>query len=402
MISRRRFLALLSASAASAQSLWSQSYFRRRQPVAPGPVRVFIGTDTAKGVSKGIYHSTFNPQSGQLSVPILAAETTRPSYMALSPARSGRRSLYAVNAVQDSSATITTFDLDVRGGLLTERSKVTSAGAGPTYISVDSTGRAAFVANYWGGTIASYRVEPDGSLSQPVSTFNYKDTQFGHHGPVPVRQDGPHPHSVFVSPDDRFLIVNDLGNDAISVFSIDPVTAKLTPSSPLLTNLRAGSGPRHIAFHPNGRWVYLINELDSTLDHLLWTATHSVDHPQGLLINTNTTLKTIASGFPADKNTAAEVMISNDGQFLYASNRGEDTLVVCHIGEKGELKEIQRISCGGKTPRHFTFDPTYQWLLCSNQDSASITVFRRDPGTGKLAGPVQQAPVDSPFFTLFA
>jgi 6-phosphogluconolactonase len=304
--------------------------------------------------------------------------------------------------VPDPSATVTTFDLDTETGILTEKSKVTSAGAGPAYISVDSTGHAAFVADYFGGTIASYAIQPDGSLSQPVDTFDYKDPKFGHHGPVPVRQDGPHPHSVFVSPDDRFLIVNDLGNDALSVFRIDPGTAKLTPSDPLLTSLRPGSGPRHIAFHPNGRWVYLINELDSTLDHLLWSTTHSVTHSQAFLVNTNKPVKTIAQGFPADKNTAAEVMISPDGNFLYASNRGEDTLVVFSIADNGSLKEVQRISCGGKTPRHFTFDPTFNWILCGNQDSASITVFRRDQGTGKLAGPAQTVPVDSPLFTLFA
>jgi 6-phosphogluconolactonase len=400
MITRRRFLLLFPAYSASAQ--YFTSPFRRKKPVPPGPVRVFIGTDTAKGVSKGIYHSTFNAANGQLSVPILAAETRRPSYLALSPPRGGRLSLYAVNAVPDASATVTTFDLDSRTGTLTEKGKVMSAGAGPAYVSVDSTGHSAFVANYVGGTIASYLIQPDGTLSQPVDTFNYNDPKFGHHGPVAGRQNGPHPHSVFVSPDDRFLIVNDLGNDALSVFQIDPTTAKLTPATPLLTGVRPGSGPRHIAFHPNGRWIYLINELDSTLDHLLWTTTHSITHPQGLLVNTNTTVKTIAPDFPGDKNTASEVMISPDGNFLYASNRGEDTLVVFSIGDGGALKEIQRIPCGGKTPRHFTFDLTFNWILCGNQDSASITVFRRDQGNGKLAGPVETVPVDSPLFTLFA
>jgi 6-phosphogluconolactonase len=400
MFTRRRFLLLLPAYAASAQSF--NSPFRRKKPLPPGPTRVFIGTDTSKGVSKGIYHATFNARNGQLSVPILAAETLRPSYLALSPLRAGRHSLYAVNAVPEPSATVTTFDLDPKTGTLTQKGKVTSAGAGPAYVSVDSTGNAAFVADYYGGAIASYRIQPDGTLSEPVSTFDYKDPKFGHHGPVPGRQDGPHPHSVFVSPDDRFLIVCDLGNDALSVFQIDTGTGKLTPGTPLLTSLRPGSGPRHIAFHPNGRWIYLINELDSTLDHLLWSATHSVTHPQGLLVNTNTTVKTIAPGFPAEKNTAAEVMISPDGNFLYASNRGEDTLVVFAIGEGGALNEIQRISCGGKTPRQFTFDPTFGWILCGNQDSASITIFRRDQGTGKLAGPVETVPVDSPLFTLFA
>lgn len=397
MITRRRFFLLFPAYTASAQSL-----FRKKQPLPPPPTRVFIGTDTAKGVSKGIYHCTFNSATGQLSVPVLAAETPRPSYLALSPLRAGRRSLYATNGVPNSSATVTTFDLDPRTGVLTEKGKVTSAGAGPTYISVDSTGHAAFVANYFGGTITSYKIQPDGTLSQPVDTFDFKDARFGHNGPVPGRQDTAHPHSVMVSPDDRFLLVNDLGKDALSVFHIDHVTGKLSPADPLLTTLRAGSGPRHIAFHPNGRWIYLINELDSTLDHLLWTTTHSVTNPQGLLINANTTVKTIAPDFPAEKNTAAEVMISPDGNFLYASNRGEDTLVVFSITGDGSLKEVQRIASGGKTPRHFTFDPTFRWILCGNQDSACVTIFRRDEGTGKLTGPLQSAPVDSPLFLLFA
>lgn len=395
MISRRRFLLLFPAYTASAQT-----FFRRKSPPPPPTLHVFIGTDTTRGVSKGIYHCTFNTINGQLSVPILAAETARPSYLALSPPRAGRRFLYAVNAVPDPSATVTIFELNLRSGLLTGKGKVPSAGAGPAYISVDSTGHAAFVANYFGGTIASYRIQPDGTLSQPVDVFDYKDPKFGHHGPVAGRQDGPHPHSVFISPDDRFLIVNDLGNDALTVFHIDLATAKLTPANPLLTSMRPGSGPRHIAFHPNGRWVYGINELDSTIDHLLWTSTHSITHPQGLLVHTNATVKTTAPGFPADKNTAAEIMISSDGNFLYASNRGEDSLVVFSIGDNGMLKEIQRVPCGGKTPRHFTFDPTYRWILCGNQDSASITVFRRDEGTGKLAGPTQTVPVDSPLYTL--
>lgn len=398
MITRRRFLLLFPAYTASAQSL-----FRKKQLAPPPPpIRLFVGTDTAKGVSKGIYHCTFNSATGQLTVPVLAAQTLRPSYLALSPLKSGRRSLYAVNAIPDPSATVTTFDLDPRTGVLTEKGKVTSAGAGPAYISVDSTGRAAFVANYFGGSIASYKIQSDGTLSPPVDTFDYKEARFGHHGPVAGRQDTSHPHSVMVSPDDRFLLVNDLGNDALSVFHIDRMTAKLTPAEPLLTALRPGSGPRHIAFHPNGRWIYLINELDSTLDHLLWTTTHSSAHPQGLLINANTTVKTIAPDFPASKNTASEVMISPDGNFLYASNRGEDTLVVFSIADDGSLKEIQRIGSGGRTPRHFTFDPSFRWILCGNQDSASITVFRRDEGTGKLTGPLQTAPVDSPLFLLFA
>jgi 6-phosphogluconolactonase len=399
-VTRRRFLVLLPAGVASAQL---HSPFKKKAPPPPAPLRVFIGTDTTKGVSKGIYQATFDQATGKLTVPVLAAETPRPSYLAIAPPRSGnpRRVLYAVNAVADPSATVTTFDLDPKTGVLTQKGKVTSAGAGPCYISVDSTGHAAFVANYVGGTIASYKIQPDGTLSEPIDKLDYKDPRFGHDGPFPGRQDSTHPHSVFVSPDDRFLIVNDLGNDALSVFAMDPPTAELTPATPLLTTLRPGSGPRHIAFHPNGRWMYSINELDSTIDHFLWTTTHSHPHPQGFIVNTNTPVKTIAADFPVAKNTAAEISISPDGNFIYASNRGEDTLVVFSVSDHGKLTEIQRIPCGGKTPRHFTFDPTAQWILCGNQDSASITVFRRDLGTGKLTGPIQTVPVDSPMFTLF-
>jgi len=402
MFTRRRFLVLLPAYAASAQTF--QSPFRKKRQAPAPPMRVYIACDTLKGISKGIYSASFDSATGKLGSPTLAAETQRPTYLAVTPSRDGHRSIFAVNAIKDPSASITTFNLDQKTGALTQKSRVSSAGAGPCYVSVDSTGKAAFVADYWGASIASYLIQADGTLSNPVETFDYHEARFGHQGPNKVRQEQPHPHSVFISPDDRFLIVNDLGNDALTVYSIDPATAKLTPSSPLLTSVRAGSGPRHIAFHPNGRWIYCINEIDSTLDHFLWTTTHATSSApaKGLLVNASTTTSTIAKDFPGDKNTASEVMISPDGNFLYASNRGEDTLVVFGINDDGSLKEVQRISCGGKTPRHFTFDPTFQWILCGNQDSASVTVFRRDQGSGKLTGPTQTVTVDSPMFTLFA
>ena len=402
MFTRRRFLILLPAYAASAQNF--SSPFKRKRPAPPAPVRVYIGCDTLNNISKGIYTASFDSATGKLGIPTLAAETPRPSFLAVTPPREGHRSFYAVNAVKDPTASVTTFDLDIKTGALTQKSKVSSAGAGPCYISVDSTGKSAFVADYWGASIASYTIQSDGTLSNPVDTFNYREPRFGHQGPNPTRQEQPHPHSVYISPDDRFLIVNDLGNDALTVYSIDAATAKLTPSSPLLTSVRPGSGPRHIAFHPNGRWIYLINELDSTLDRFLWTTTHGTPStpPKGMLVNTGTTVSTLAPGYPAGKSTASEVMISPDGNFLYASNRGEDTLVVFAISDDGSLKEVQRIPCGGKTPRHFTFDPSFQWILCGNQDSGSITVFRRDQGTGKLTGPTQTVAVDSPMYTLFA
>ena len=402
MFTRRRFLVIFPVFAASAhaQTGW---HFRKKKPAPPpAPLTVYFGTDTAKGVSKGIYQSHFDTTLGQLTPPVLAAATVRPSFFAVTPVGQGSRYLYAVNEVADPSATVTTFSIDPKSGVLNQRGQVSSGGAGPAYISVDATGHSAFVANYGGSSIASYRIQSDGTLSQPVDRIDFKDAQkFGALGPNSARQDAPHPHCATISPDNRFLLVCDLGTDHITVFFIHPETGQLSDPR-TFTNDHPGSGPRHVAFHPNGRWVYGLNEIDSTLDHYLWTATRFSDVPQGLLVNTNTPVKTVAADFPADKNTAAELVIAPGGLFLYASNRGEDSIVVFSIRPKdGKLELVQRISCGGKTPRQFTLDPTAQWLLCGNQDSATVTVFRRDAATGKLTGPVQTVPLDSPLFTLF-
>ena len=398
---RRRFFVLFPAFAASAHA--EITWPRRKKPAPPPPpLNAYIGTDTNKNVGKGIYQAHFDTTQGKLTMPALAAATARPSFLAVTPAGLPKRCLYAVNAVNDPSASASTFLIDPKTGALHQIGQVTSAGAGPAYISIDATGHAAFVANYFGGTVASYQIQPDGTLSQPIDRIDFKDHQkFGALGPVTARQDTSHPHCTTISPDNRFVLVCDLGTDHITVFQIHPETGHLSDPK-LFTNNRPGSGPRHVAFHPNGRWVYGINEIDSTIDHYLWTATRYSDTPQGMLVNTNTPVKTIAADFPADKNTAAELAIAPDGLTLYASNRGEDTLVAFSIRPKdGKLDLIQRIPCGGKTPRHFTLDPTAQWLLCGNQDSASMTIFRRDAATGKLTGPTQTVAIDSPLYTLF-
>jgi 6-phosphogluconolactonase len=408
MFNRRRFLLTLPAvaafprafsEAAHAQSLGGR--FRRTPAAPPPPTFAYFGTDTEKGSSRGIYMARFDEAAGSFTQPELAAATARPSFLAISQPVGGHRRLYAVNAVANASATVTSFLVNPANGALTEINQITSDGAGPCYISLDATGEAAYVANYVGSTIATYRILPNGALSNPIERLDYKESRFGKRGPNPTRQDVPHPHSVHLSPDNRFLLVSDLGSDEISIFPIEAGEARLgTPT--LFSNGRPGSGPRHIAFHPNGRWVYSINELDSTIDRFLWTTTSSRTAPQGLFINTGEVVKTTASGFPAGKNTAAEVAVSADGNFLYASNRGEDTLVVFTIADDGGLTLLERIPCGGKTPRHFTLDPSGRWLVCGNQDSANVTVFRRDGGTGRLSGPLHSMTLDSVMFTLFA
>jgi 6-phosphogluconolactonase len=403
MLTRRRFLVALPAYAAAAYA--QKLPFHKKPPAPPAPIFVYFGTDTRKGVSKGIYKSQFNPATGQLTPPVLGAITPRPSYLALAPLEhSGKRFIYAVNATNDASAAVTSFAQDPKTGVIEQIGQVPSAGAGPCYISVDATGKSAYVANYNGGSFTSYRIEANGALSQPVDHIDFHDGQkFGHRGPNTARQDAPHVHSATISPDNRFVLACDLGSDDIVVFGINPDTAHLTMGNPyLFHNERPGSGPRHIAFHPNGRWVYGICELDSTIDHYLWTTTRSTDTPLGMLVNANSHISTLAEDFPAGKSTAAEVAVSPDGNFVYASNRGEDTLVVFAVRPKdGALTFVQRIPSGGKTPRHFVIDATGRWLLCGNQDSANVAVFRRDPATGKLGGPIQTVNVDSPMFSLF-
>ncbi|GAC1427085.1 MAG: lactonase family protein [Acidobacteriaceae bacterium] len=416
MFTRRRFLSSLATAAAAralapprllAQAMYLPHLRRKSSPTpVPAPAGfVYFGTDTDRHVSRGIYRSRFNPSTGALSPADLVAQTPRPSFLALAlttQAGAPRRHIYAVNAVSDASATISAFRMDASSGALSPINQVPSAGAGPCFVSVDATGHAAFVANYNGSTIASYRINPDGGLSQPVERIDFKDARFGRRGPNTSRQDVPHPHSVLLSPDDRFLLVNDLGSDEISVFPVHPETARLGPPT-LYSNARPGSGPRHLAFHPNGRWVYAINELDSTLDQFLWSTTTSRTNPQGLLVKAGGPIKTIAPGFPTARNTAAELAVSPDGHFLYASNRGEDSLAVFSIAATdGAPTLIQRISCGGRTPRHFSLSPDAHWILCGNQDSATVAVFRRDPLSGRLTGPTQTIPLDSPMFTLFA
>ena len=340
---------------------------------------------------------------------MLAAETVSPSFFALAPNGGGRRLLYAGNETSDSSSSVTAFTVHPPGGntpgLLQPIGKVSSGFPGPCYVSMDATGHALFVADYAGSGIASFRILPDGNVSDPVERISFKNREkFGEQGPNRDRQDAPHPHCATVSPDSRFLVVCDLGNDRLSIFSIDSATARLSTSEPhLFSTNRPGSGPRHVVFHPNARWIYCINELDSTIDHLLWTTTHSQQTSQALLVVAGPPVKTIADDFPVSKNTAAEIAISPNGQFVYASNRGEDSLVVFAIDQlTGSLKLIQRIPCGGAKPRHFTLDPTGNWLLCGNEESDTIAVFRRDAGTGQLSGPVQSLPVDAPLYTLFA
>ena len=400
--SRRTFLALLPPAAAAAH-LDAQTFFPRRPKpkAAPAVQYVYIGTDTSHPAAKGIYLARFDEKTGQFSPPTLAAPTMRPVYLAVNRA-TGHRTLYATNEGDAKVSAVSSFAIDPAAAALKPLGQVPSAGAGPCYIALDATDQFAYVANYNGGTVSVFRVQADGSLSQAQQVVDFHGKPFPQHGPSEPRQDGPHPHSAQLSPDNRFLIVNDLGLDVIAIFPIDAANGHLGMPS-LTSNRIPGSGPRHLAFHPNGRWAYGVNELTNRIDGYLWNTTHGAGGTSGqaFLTDMGKSVSTLDPDFKGT-DTAAEIQVSPNGYYVYVSNRGENSLAVFAIDQlSGALRFVQRISCGGKGPRHFTLDPTGRWLICGNQDSASVTVFARDESSGLLIGPVQTLALEAPVFTLF-
>jgi 6-phosphogluconolactonase len=380
--SRRAFLAKLSALALAA---------RTRSWASELDGLIFVGTYTNdKGsTSRGIYAFRWDADAGTLAPLGLAASTVNPSFLAVSPTH---RHLYAVNEVDayhgQKSGSVTSFA--VKGSTLKAINTVSSGGGGPSKITVDFTGKAAFVANYDGGSATSYRVLPNGALSKAVSRFQYSG-----HGADPQRQAAPHTHCTTVSPDNRYVLVNDLGLDRISVYHLDPLTAALTPNDPPFYEALPGSGPRSFAFHPSGKWAYSLNEIANTVDALSW------DAERGVLTRFQN-ISTLPEGFNGS-NTTATVAVDAAGRFLYASNRGDNSIAVFSIGDRdGKLKPVQHVDCGGKTPRHFALDPGNQWLLVANEDSSNIVVFARNTRSGLLTATAGIYPVSHPVCIVFS
>ena len=357
--------------------------------------QLYVGTYTHDmgpgGQADGIYMAEWDAAAGALGPLSLAMKTANPSFLAVPPSRDA---LYAVNENEDDpepgggkGGSVTAFRRDRMTGSLTQQNVKPSGGSDPCHITVDRANRAVFVANYSSGSLTSYRVTPQG-IEGPVFQFNAQGS-----GPNKERQAGPHIHCVTLSPDERFLLVSDLGTDHIWIFYVDLKTAELKATG-TPWQAKPGSGPRHTHFHPSGKWVYSINELTSTVDVLAWDAK-------------NGTLKELSevplrgSAFPPD-STGAELAIDRGGRFLYASHRGENTLLVFSIDPaSGALTFVQRIGSGGKNPRDFTLDPSERWLIAANQDSQNVVVFARDPHTGKLTQADRSAHVGAPVGVLF-
>lgn len=344
---------------------------------------LLVGTQTAEpSTSKGIYSYRFNTATGELGQIGLAVQAENPTFLVLGPRE---RFVYAVNEVVQG--TVSSFFFDKKTMKMQEISKVSSNGGGPTHIAVDHTGRCVFAANYGGGSVASFQVGSDGKLSDAVSFFQYSADEQKH-------ERKPHAHRVTVSPDNRFLLVNDLGLDVIHVYRLDASTAKLTPHDPPLWRAKIGYGPRALQFHRNGQIAYCVNELKPTVNVLGW------DAKRGEL----TTLQAISLVPEGYSGNAAPSDIAFDRKmnFAYVASRLDDFMATFAVSPAdGKLTMIDKTSCGGKRPRHLAVDPTDRWLLIANQDTDSIAVFARDRKSGKLANEGKTFPLSRPQCLVF-
>lgn len=373
---RRAFVVGLAVGAYASKFLWSSDRVRRL---------VFVGTYTKK-TSKGIYAYRWTSQTGEMTEIGLAVETPEPSFLALSP---DRKDLYAVNELSGRPGSVSGFIVAPLSGKLRPKNVVPSGGTGPCHLTTDKTNQVLFVANYESGSMSSYQILSDGSLSEPVSDIYYPGSS------VHVeRQRSAYTHCTTVSPDNKYLLVNDLGLDRIMVYRFDPKTAKVVANDPPFYSAIPGSGPRNLTFHPNGRWAYSINEIMSTLDCLTW------DSSKGTL----TRFQNIST-LPMDHENptaAATVVVHPNGQYLYASNRGDDSITAFSITPgHGRLTLMQRVSCEGNAPRHFAIDPSGKWLVIANQESANLVILKCDAHSGKLSATGRQYPLDSPVCVVF-
>lgn len=346
-------------------------------------MRIYIGTYTKKG-GVGIYLSDCNAVTGALSAPMPAAETENPSFLAMHP---GGKYLYAVN--ENDAGQVSSFAIDAGSGNLKFLNREATAGSAPCHISIDPTGRCALVANYGSGNVAAFGIGADGRL-RPASSIQ----QHWGHGPDKARQEGPHAHCISLDPGGRFAFSCDLGLDQVLVYQLDVGAASLRANTPPFASVPPGEGPRHIAFHSTLPFAYVITEMGNTICSFQYNAS----------VGTLTPIQCISS-LPVDfggKSHGAEVAIAPNGRFLYASNRGDDSMVVFAIDpQSGQLTFLSRHPCGGKNPRHFTLDPTGQFLLVANQDTNNIVPFKIDPASGSLAHAGRPIDVTAPVCVIF-
>jgi 6-phosphogluconolactonase len=380
-IDRRQFLRLAGAGAAALSAVAGV----RSQDSKD--MFLYVGTYTsAPSKSEGIYVYRFDGRNGRIVPHKIVSGVEEPSFLAIDRSR---KFLYAVNETLDyqgqKSGAVSAFAIDQRTGSLSFLNKQPSMGGAPCHISITKDGRFALVANYVGGNAVVLRIEKSGRLGSLVDLEQHEGK-----GPNAERQEAPHAHSVILDDENRFAFVNDLGIDRIAIYEFDRNTGRLTANraQPFYKS-RPGAGPRHFKIHPNGTFAFGLNELDMSVTSL------SFDRRLGRLSEVQT-LSTLPTGYTG-ANSCADIHITPDGNFLYASNRGDDSIVSYEIDKRaGTLQLIGHTSTAGKTPRNFAIDPTGSYLLVANQHSDSIVVFAIDRSNGKLSPTGHTASVPSP------
>jgi 6-phosphogluconolactonase (cycloisomerase 2 family) len=405
-ISRRSFLKTSSALAGSASAL---AAVLAAAAEAKRPLMAYVGTfssplrdvpptqvDLPPGNGRGIHLFQVDRVTGVLSPSGLYELGTSPSGLALNAA--GTR-LYSANetdrAGDDKEGTVSAFAINRGDGQLKLLNTVRSGGAGPTYISVHPSGRFLLVANYFGGTVAVLPIRSDGTLGDAADV----KTDAGKLGPTRARNAPPgsfafsghdrtHAHMIQADPSGRFVLHVDLGLDQILVWKFDDQKGVLIPNDPPVISLPAGDGPRHFHFHPNGRWLYSIQEEGSNLVLFDYEAASG-------RLKARQTISSLPPGF-AGSNFCSEILVSGDGRFLYAGNRLHDSIGIFAVGKTGELVFVGEEWTRGNYPRSFNFDPTGRFLYCCNQRGDNIAVFRVDRKTGRLDFTGHYAPVGNP------
>lgn len=361
----RRFFACLFLTS----SLFVLAFTTATPKPAAGPhYLAFVGTYTNKTGSKGIYAFDFDSASGKLTAKGVAAETPDPSWVVIHPTG---KFAYVANEAGKKSA-ITAFSMDANSAKLTQLNQLAALGEDPCHLSFDKTAKYLFVANYSSGNVVVFPILPDGSLGEHTALVQHHGS-----GPNEERQGAPHAHWIEASPDNRFVFVSDLGLDEILSYRFDPSKGTLTPNDPPFGKLAPGAGPRHAAFSPDGKFLYVVSELNSTVTAFAYDrATGSLEDLQ--------VVSTLPNDFHA-RNDTAEITIHPSGKWLFASNRGHDTIAVFAVDpSKGTLRPAGEFPTGGHEPRHFALDPTGSFLLAENQHSNSISIFRIDLATGAL------------------
>ena len=332
----------------------------------------YVGTYTTDGRSEGIHRLLLDMTTGAIRLDGVAAKAANPSYLALHP--SGRV-LYAVNELSDfrgeEAGGVSAFAVERASGRLSMINQESSSGKAPCYVSVDRTGRVVLVANYGGGSITTIPVRRDGGLQTPTSVVRHAGS-----GADPVRQAAPHAHCILPDPTNKYVLAVDLGTDAILSYRLDERTGAITVVTPGLAT-KPGAGPRHLVFHPNGKFSYVVNELDSTL------SVFTYDAGRGALDEVQVTAA--SPGGTSAANHPADVHVAPSGRFLYVSNRGDDTIAVFAIDSgTGHVTPVEQVPSGGRSPRNFALDPSGHFLLAANQRSDMIVSFRIDATSGRL------------------